>query len=176
MIRVVLAIVLPCVAMLLAGRLFAAILCLILQVTIIGWPIASLWAWVVTATGGAGKHVINYQGSFRGDVVGESFYVENIEAVVGRRRGDGVDVVVEATIELEDDNPTDENAVVVKLRGRVCGHLARDGAITFRKRLTQAGIRRRSWVVPARVRGGWNRGGSDKGEFSIRVAIDEVFK
>ena len=41
--RYLLAILLPPVAMLTVGKLFQALLCLILMVTVIGWPVAALW-------------------------------------------------------------------------------------------------------------------------------------
>ena len=45
--RYLIAIVLPPLGMLLAGRPGLALLCLILMVTIIGWPIAAIWALLV---------------------------------------------------------------------------------------------------------------------------------
>ena len=45
----VLAVLLPPLAILLAGRPFQAILSLILMVTLIAWPVASVWALVVVA-------------------------------------------------------------------------------------------------------------------------------
>ena len=41
------AIVLPPLGMLLVGRLGLAVVCLILQVTILGWPLAAIWAVLV---------------------------------------------------------------------------------------------------------------------------------
>ena len=42
--RYLLAIVLPPMAMFTVGKPFQAILCLLLMVTVIGWPLASIWA------------------------------------------------------------------------------------------------------------------------------------
>jgi hypothetical protein len=42
--RYLVAIILPPLGMLLAHRPLLAVLCLILMVTLIGWPIAALWA------------------------------------------------------------------------------------------------------------------------------------
>ena len=42
--RYLLAILLPPVAMFSVGKPFQAVLCLILMVTLIGWPIAAIWA------------------------------------------------------------------------------------------------------------------------------------
>lgn len=38
------AILVPPLGMLLAGRVMLALLCLLLMVTLIGWPIAAIWA------------------------------------------------------------------------------------------------------------------------------------
>jgi uncharacterized membrane protein YqaE (UPF0057 family) len=45
--KYLIAIVLPPLGMLLAGRLGLAILCLILQLTVLGWPLAAIWAVLV---------------------------------------------------------------------------------------------------------------------------------
>lgn len=45
--KYVIAIVLPPLGMLLVGRIGLAIACLILQVTILGWPLAAIWAVLV---------------------------------------------------------------------------------------------------------------------------------
>lgn len=42
--RYLLAIILPPVAMFTVGKPFQAILCLLLMLTMIGWPIAAIWA------------------------------------------------------------------------------------------------------------------------------------
>ena len=42
--KYIVAIVLPPLGMLLVGRLLLAFLCLILQLTILGWPLAAIWA------------------------------------------------------------------------------------------------------------------------------------
>jgi uncharacterized membrane protein YqaE (UPF0057 family) len=46
-VKYVIAILLPPLGMLLAGRTGLALLCLILQLTILGWPLAAIWAVLV---------------------------------------------------------------------------------------------------------------------------------
>jgi uncharacterized membrane protein YqaE (UPF0057 family) len=46
-VRYLLAILLPPIAMFTVGKPFQAILCLVLMITLIGWPIAALWAILV---------------------------------------------------------------------------------------------------------------------------------
>lgn len=45
--RYLLAILLPPLAMLTVGKPFQAALCLVLMVTLIGWPLAAIWAILV---------------------------------------------------------------------------------------------------------------------------------
>ena len=42
--RYLLAILLPPIGMLSVGKVFQALLCLILMFTVLGWPFASIWA------------------------------------------------------------------------------------------------------------------------------------
>lgn len=41
---ILIAILLPFLSFFLRGKIFAGIICIILQLTIISWPIASIWA------------------------------------------------------------------------------------------------------------------------------------
>ena len=45
--KYLIAIILPPLGMLLVGRVGLALLCLILQITILGWPLAAIWAVLV---------------------------------------------------------------------------------------------------------------------------------
>ena len=47
--RYVIAVLLPPVGMLVCGRVFQAILCAILMLTCVGWPVASIWAVLVVS-------------------------------------------------------------------------------------------------------------------------------
>ena len=55
--RYVIAILFPPFGMLLAGRAGQALLCLLLMVTLIGWPIAAIWALLVVNTDETEKRV-----------------------------------------------------------------------------------------------------------------------
>ncbi|HUP83462.1 MAG TPA: YqaE/Pmp3 family membrane protein [Candidatus Limnocylindria bacterium] len=48
--KYIIAIILPPLGMLLAGRIFLAILCLLLMLTVLGWPLAVIWALLVVNT------------------------------------------------------------------------------------------------------------------------------
>lgn len=108
-------------------------------------------------------------GSFPVEVVGESSYRRNFVAIFGRRREDGVDEVVEAILAPEDDNPHDENAVQVRIAGRTVGHLSRLDAARYRALVEQGALPGGRVACKARVRGGWDRGPGDRGEFGVRL-------
>jgi len=55
--KYVIAILFPPLGMLLAGRAMQALLCLILMITIIGWPIAAIWALLVVNSSETEKRV-----------------------------------------------------------------------------------------------------------------------
>lgn len=55
--RYVVAIVFPPLGMLLAGRAGQALVCLLLMVTLIGWPLAAIWALLVVNTSETEKRV-----------------------------------------------------------------------------------------------------------------------
>jgi uncharacterized membrane protein YqaE (UPF0057 family) len=46
-VKYLIAIILPPLGMLLVGRPLLALACLILQITILGWPLAAIWAVLV---------------------------------------------------------------------------------------------------------------------------------
>ena len=55
--KYVIAILLPPLGMLLVGRIFQALLCLVLMITIIGWPLAAIWALLVVNSAETEKRV-----------------------------------------------------------------------------------------------------------------------
>jgi uncharacterized membrane protein YqaE (UPF0057 family) len=55
--KYVLAIIFPPLGMLLAGRAGQALICFILMITIIGWPLAAIWALLVVNSSETEKRV-----------------------------------------------------------------------------------------------------------------------
>lgn len=108
-------------------------------------------------------------GTFPVEVVGESSYRRNFEAIFGRRTADGVDELVEAVLVPEDDNPHDPDAVQVRIGGRTVGYLGRDDAATFRRLVASGSLPEGNLGCAARVRGGWDRGPDDRGDFGVRL-------
>ena len=55
--KYLIAILFPPLGMLLAGRVMLALVCLILMITIIGWPLAAIWALLVVNSSETEKRV-----------------------------------------------------------------------------------------------------------------------
>ena len=106
-------------------------------------------------------------GTFSLAVVGESHYQEALEAICGKRKREGEDKVVKATLILEDSNPHDKYAVRVEIEGRTVGHLGRDHAKQYRKKLAEAGHPHITASCMANIRGGWDRGNGSRGRYGV---------
>ena len=109
--------------------------------------------------------------SYTIDVVGESNYQRALERICGGRTTEGHEKIVSATLVCEDNNPYDANAIRVDIEGYRVGYLSRDNAKKYRERLTEAGHVGKSTTCSARITGGWNRGGGDRGDFGVKIAL-----
>ncbi|MBI3836176.1 MAG: hypothetical protein HY287_17790 [Planctomycetes bacterium] len=110
-------------------------------------------------------------GEFEIEVVGESHYQQSLERICGGKTRDGVEKYVTATLVLEDNNPYDKLAVRVDIDERTVGYLSRKNAREYRRRLKEVGHPRLICRCPAVIRGGWDRGGDDKGYFGVRLDL-----
>jgi hypothetical protein len=106
-------------------------------------------------------------GKFALAVVGESRYQKNLETICGPRCEDGVDHSAEATLVLEDANPHDASAVRVDIAGLTVGYLSREHARQYRSELAKAGQPRVMATCAAKIRGGWDRGPRNRGDFGV---------
>ncbi|WP_449406066.1 HIRAN domain-containing protein [Massilia phosphatilytica] len=112
-------------------------------------------------------------GSFRVDVAGESFYEESFAALCGDRTIEGVRMEVRARLTLQDDNPHDKHAVQVTIQGHPVGHLSRDHARAFRRRVRYGELSAYEvFECGALICGGWDHGPGDVGNFGVRLDLD----
>jgi hypothetical protein len=110
-------------------------------------------------------HTLCGEGEFDQEIVGEASYQPAIH-VVATSLPPGHNIV-QATIELEDNNPHDNNAVVIKIGGQTVGYLARATARAYRKLVKQRNLPSVA-TVPAMIRGG----GGDY--YGIWLGIPEI--
>jgi len=99
-------------------------------------------------------------GNFNFAVVGESFYQKNLKVLVGEHEDKGCRVYGTAVLVPEDDNPHDNKAVAVHVKtaenqpGRQVGHLSRQDARSFRRRLGRKKLTGKSTLCDAVIVGG----------------------
>jgi len=104
--------------------------------------------------------------------VGESHYRDALVQATGGRRPDGVSALLTVQLVHEPANPYDPNALSVRISEVVIGYLPREEAIAYRPvfdRLSALGLKA---YCEAFVGWGWDRGPSDRGDFSIIVHLD----
>lgn len=111
-------------------------------------------------------------GRYTVEVVGESFYRDNLKAMFGVRSNDDEEdeCDAEAELRLERNNPHDANAVSVYIRGRQVGHLSREMAKDFRAALVRD--RLTAWTV-FRVDAMVYRPDDDESHFSVTLDLPE---
>ena len=79
--------------------------------------------------------------------------------------------IVEAALFHEDDNPYDNQAIRVTIQGKTVGYLNRKDARKYRKQLKQVGYSGITAKCSAMIVGGWDKGGSDRGHFGVRLDL-----
>jgi hypothetical protein len=118
-------------------------------------------------------NIKNGPGLFKINVVGESHYQKNLEAICGGKDEDSKCMVVEATLVLDNENKFDENAVAVFIQGSLVGYLDRETAKSFRYQLQQVERDQEitSACCSAMIVGGWYRGPEDEGSFGVKLDL-----
>jgi hypothetical protein len=106
-------------------------------------------------------------GHFEFDMVGESFYQNNLEEICGGKTEESAEFECEAVLIPESDSPYDKNAVRVEIEFKQVGHLSRQHAEEYRKILGD-----RVSICDAVIVGGWDRGSDDQGHFGVKLDID----
>lgn len=99
------------------------------------------------------------------EVVGESHWQENLERLAGGRTEDGADLLVKVTLRPDPGNVHDANAVIVEVDELQVGFLSRESAKEYRAAFGGAIVH----DYPARIVGGWDRGGGDSGSFGVKL-------
>lgn len=110
-------------------------------------------------------------GMFRLEVVGESHYQDALERLCGGRCEDGADEEFDAVLVFDDANRFDPEAVRVEIGSHAVGYLSRPAAREMRKDIARLARDARGARCRARVRGGWDRGAGDRGDFGVRLDV-----
>ena len=112
------------------------------------------------------------------EIVGESHYQAQLEAVAGGKGEDSCELERWAHLVREPDNPYDRNAVAVHIGGGVVGYMSREDAEMYASLIDEL------WanysylpVCRALISGGWRRFGDDgttvvdEGHFGVKLSL-----
>ena len=101
-------------------------------------------------------------------VVGESNYQGTLERLAGGRSADGVAQPYHmAALVPEPRNRYDRNAISIRVGGQVVGYLSREDAVAYGPVVRWAQAQGRYIAANARLTGGWDRNGGDRGSIGV---------
>ena len=105
-------------------------------------------------------------------VVGTSKYQDTLENICGGRGKEGHSQIIDDVLLIHvDDNPHDDQAILVAIGGNPIGYLSRDNARQYRESLKQAGFPGSGAACSGMIVGGWDDGQGDKGHFGFRLDL-----
>lgn len=81
------------------------------------------------------------------EIVGESYYQDELWRCVGGRTTDRVRVVIDGILYAESDNPHDANAISVWISGMRVGYLSREDAAEYRSGLLALQAKHQCWIA-----------------------------
>ena len=110
-------------------------------------------------------------GTFRLEIVGESYYQDALKKLCGGRTTDGHRKEVEVMLLHDDENQYDDKAIAIFIDGEPVGHLDRKTARNFRAQMIEAGATGMPAACQAIIVGGWDRGGDDVGHFGVKLDL-----
>lgn len=108
------------------------------------------------------------EGQFEVDIVGESYYQKALAKIAGNPLNYS-EFECLATLQLEDDNQYDSKAVAVWINGMMVGHLSKDDALSFRRRVARKEITGPFTTCNAKVIGGGTKGNGQKYSFGVKL-------
>lgn len=108
-------------------------------------------------------------GDYEFEVVGESFYQNAIESII-KNKSNNIHQEFVAVITPYSTNKYDDKAVKVEIDGLIVGHLSKEDARSFRRRLGTKKLTNQATAAKAMIIGGHNDKAGNK--LSYGVALD----
>lgn len=105
------------------------------------------------------------------EVVGESHYQDVLRHLAGEHGTSSANAQHRAILIPYDNNRYDDKAVAVAINGQLVGHLSREDARSFRRRLGQKGLSGQSTSCGALVVGGWVDRAGEKKSYGVKLDI-----
>jgi hypothetical protein len=110
-------------------------------------------------------------GTYLGNIVGESHYQDELDAICGGKTRSGHEKIVDALLVWEDNNPADNQAIRVDIEGRSVGYVSRLNARQIRRQLIKGGFAGVTGRCSAKIVGGWDRGGENTGYYGVKLDL-----
>jgi hypothetical protein len=110
-------------------------------------------------------------GEYDFDVVGEGFCQPQLEAMAGDHGTNSAEVYTTAYLVPDDQNSHDDKAVRVDIGGFTVGHLSREDARSFRKRLSAKKMSGATTSCKAVIMGGFTNRAGEKASYGVRLDI-----
>lgn len=110
-------------------------------------------------------------GDFDFEVVGESHYQDVLRVLAGEHDERGANTPCAADLIPDNNNPYDDKAVEVQVRGLRVGFLARDDARSFRRRLGAKRLTGATTTCDAIIVGGGTRKNGERLMYGIRLDL-----
>lgn len=111
-------------------------------------------------------------GDYEFEVVGESRYQAALRRIAGDHGERSAEAVCVAHLVMDDRNPHDNKAVVVRVDGAVVGYMSRDDARSFRRRLSAKRLAGMTTTCSACVVGGGTRKNGEALSYGIRLDME----
>lgn len=110
-------------------------------------------------------------GEFDFEVVGESFYQKAIKKIAGDHGDDPAQIETTALIVPDDQNPHDEKAVRIDIDGMTVGHMIRQDARSFRRRLASKKLGPAITSCHALIVGGYKMKDGTRASYGVQLDI-----
>ena len=109
------------------------------------------------------------EGKYLQEIVGESYYQDTLEKITNGKTENGHEKKVKAKLIYDDNNPYDNKAIAIKIENKLIGHLSRNMARKFRKKMEKEGHNNITVVCDALIVGGWHKSHNDEGYFGVKL-------
>jgi hypothetical protein len=113
---------------------------------------------------------------FNFEIVGEASYQPALDAICGSKCEEGHNLAVTAQLCFQEDNPYDQNAVVVFIDRKVVGYIPRNLAKRMREEILRLNPEERPVTCDAQVVGGWIRDWGDEGHYGVKLSLSHPLK
>lgn len=110
-------------------------------------------------------------GSYAGEVVGESHYQDHLRRLVGDHGDEAAELETVAVLVPDSTNAYDDKAVRVEIEGLAVGHLPKDAARVYRKKLKAKGQNNVPASCGALVMGGYIGRNGSRAHYGVKLDL-----